>query len=72
MDGTALVLCEGKFSSDYGKTAHGLVRHTDRYEIIGVIDSTLAGPDIRIRVDANQGYDLDGARLLSVRLLLDR
>ena len=32
----------------------------------------LAGPDIRIRVDANQGYDLDGARLLSVRLLLDR
>jgi len=24
----------------------------------------LAGPDIRIRVDANQGYDLDGARRL--------
>jgi len=45
MDGTALVLCEGKFSSDDGKTAHGLVRHTDRYQIVGVIDSTLAGHD---------------------------
>lgn len=45
MDGTALVLCEGRFVSDYGKTAHGLVRHTDRYQVIGVIDSTLAGQD---------------------------
>jgi uncharacterized NAD-dependent epimerase/dehydratase family protein len=53
MDGTALVLCEGRFSSDDGKTAHGLVRHTDRYEIIGVIDSTLAGRDA--------GEVLDGA-----------
>ncbi len=53
MDGTALVLCEGKFSSDYGKTAHGLVRHTDRYEIVGVIDSTLTGRDA--------GEVLDGA-----------
>ena len=45
MDGIALVLCEGKFLSDYGKTAHGLVRFTDRYHIAGVIDSTLAGRD---------------------------
>ena len=53
MDGIALVLCEGKFLSDYGKTAHGLVRHTDRYKIAGIIDSTLAGRDT--------GEVLDGA-----------
>ncbi len=45
MDGTALVLCEGAFDSPNGKTAHGLVRFTDRYKIVGVIDSTCAGLD---------------------------
>ncbi len=45
MDGNALVLCEGLFANSHGKTAHGLVRHTERYRIVGVIDSTLAGQD---------------------------
>lgn len=45
MDGTAIVLCEGAFRTTYGKTAHGLVRHTDRYRIVAVIDSTVAGKD---------------------------
>ncbi|MCD6384386.1 DUF1611 domain-containing protein [Candidatus Sumerlaeota bacterium] len=45
MDGTALILCEGAFGSPAGKTAHGLVRFTRRYEIVGVIDSQLAGLD---------------------------
>lgn len=45
MDGTALILCEGNFAGDNGKTAHGLVRHTERYRVAGVIDSTLAGQD---------------------------
>jgi len=45
MDGIALVLCEGNFAKNEGKTAHGLVRHTRRYRVVGVIDSTLAGRD---------------------------
>lgn len=45
MDGTAVVLCEGAFATTYGKTAHGLVRHTDRYRVVAVIDSTSAGRD---------------------------
>jgi uncharacterized NAD-dependent epimerase/dehydratase family protein len=45
MDGNALVLCEGAFSTLNGKTAHGLVRFTNRYKILGVIDSTCAGRD---------------------------
>lgn len=43
MDGNALVLCEGAFGTLNGKTAHGLVRFTQRYKILGVIDSTHAG-----------------------------
>ena len=45
MDGSAVIYCEGLFQTDYGKTAHGLVRHTDRYEVLAVIDSKLAGRD---------------------------
>ncbi|HEU4401981.1 MAG TPA: DUF1611 domain-containing protein [Candidatus Polarisedimenticolia bacterium] len=44
-DGTAVVLCEGNFGSSDGKTAHGLVRHTDRYRVLAVIDSRCAGRD---------------------------
>jgi uncharacterized NAD-dependent epimerase/dehydratase family protein len=53
MDGTALVLCEGFFDESSGKTAHGLVRGTDRYEVVGVLDSKFAGRDA--------GAVLDGA-----------
>jgi uncharacterized NAD-dependent epimerase/dehydratase family protein len=45
MDGTALVYCEGAFGTPYGKTANGLVRHTARYELRGVIESRFAGRD---------------------------
>jgi uncharacterized NAD-dependent epimerase/dehydratase family protein len=45
MDGTALVLCHGSFATSYGKTAHGLVRGTKRYEIVGVVDPASAGRD---------------------------
>jgi uncharacterized NAD-dependent epimerase/dehydratase family protein len=44
-DGAALVLCEGRFRTPYGKTAHGLVRGSDRYRVVGVLDSTCAGRD---------------------------
>ena len=45
MDGNALVYCEGYFNTPWGKTAHGLVRFTKRYNIVGVIDSCYAGQD---------------------------
>ncbi len=45
MDGKALILCEGAFGTPDGKTGNGLVRHTRRYQVLGVIDSRLAGRD---------------------------
>jgi len=42
---TAIVYCEAKFGSIDGKTANGLVRHSELYEILSVIDSTQAGMD---------------------------
>ncbi len=45
IDGAAIVYCEGAFNTTNGKTAHGLVRFTTRYEVIAVIDSRYAGKD---------------------------
>lgn len=44
-DGRAIVWCEGTFTTTYAKTAHGLVRFTERYEVVGVLDSRFAGKD---------------------------
>lgn len=41
----AVILAEGVYDTSNGKTAHGLVRFTKRYDIIGLIDSKLAGKD---------------------------
>ena len=41
----ALVYCENQFGLVDGKTAAGLVRHSDTYTIVGVLDSSLAGKD---------------------------
>lgn len=49
----ALILAEGLFSTTDGKTAHGLVRYSKRYEIAGVIDSTLVGRDAGEVLDGN-------------------
>lgn len=45
IDGKAIVYCEGAFNTPNGKTAHGLVRFTERYEIVGVLDRNYAGHD---------------------------
>ena len=45
ISGKALVYCQGAFNTPEGKTAHGLVRFTERYEVVGVIDSRYAGKD---------------------------
>ena len=42
---TALVYCENQFGLVDGKTATGLVRHSEIYTVVGVIDSSLAGKD---------------------------
>lgn len=45
IEGNAIVYCEGCFATPYGKTAHGLVRFTRRYQVVAVIDSTVSGND---------------------------
>lgn len=45
LDGNAIVYCEGAFNTPNGKTAHGLVRFTERYQVLAVIDSRYAGMD---------------------------
>lgn len=42
---TAVVYCEANFGAIDGKTANGLVRHSERYAIRAVIDSQKAGLD---------------------------
>jgi len=42
---TAVVYCEANFGAPDGKTANGLVRHSEKYEILSVIDSTQRGFD---------------------------
>ena len=42
---TAVVYCEGNFAQIDGKTANGLVRHSQAYRILSVIDSTYSGQD---------------------------
>ena len=48
---TAVVYCEGNFGAIDGKTANGLVRHSERYEILSVIDSEKAGSDAGVVLD---------------------
>lgn len=42
---TAVVYCEGYFGQTDGKTANGLVRHSQKYRILSVIDSKSVGLD---------------------------
>jgi len=50
----AIILCEGGFGTPAGKTAAGLVRHSLRFKIVGIVDSKTAGLDA--------GEVLDGRR----------
>ncbi len=47
----AIVYCEANFTAIDGKTANGLVRHSELYEIQSVIDSRLAGLDAGMALD---------------------
>jgi len=50
----AIVYSENEFGKIDGKVANGLARHSEKYEILGIIDSTKAGQDA--------GEYLDGIR----------
>jgi uncharacterized NAD-dependent epimerase/dehydratase family protein len=41
----AIIITAGYLDGNSGKTAHGLIRGTDRYNIVGVIDSNHVGED---------------------------
>jgi len=44
-EGNAIVYCQGAYNTPNGKTAHGLVRFTQRYLVLSVIDARYAGQD---------------------------
>lgn len=48
---TAIIYCEENFGRIDGKTANGLVRYSEKYEILAVIDSTKAGLDSGMVLD---------------------
>jgi uncharacterized NAD-dependent epimerase/dehydratase family protein len=56
IDGKALVYADGAFNTPNGKTAHGLVRFTERYEIVGVIDRIYAGQDAGMVLDRKKNH----------------
>ena len=57
---TATVYCEGNFGAIDGKTANGLVRHSERYEILSIIDSQKAGLDVGRRPHLQPRLTADG------------
>ncbi len=42
---TAIIYCEANFGAIDGKTANGIIRHSEKYKILAVIDSMKAGLD---------------------------
>jgi uncharacterized NAD-dependent epimerase/dehydratase family protein len=44
-DGVAVVLAPGTFATDKAKTAHGLVRGSERFDVVAVVDAASAGRD---------------------------
>jgi uncharacterized NAD-dependent epimerase/dehydratase family protein len=55
----AVVYCEREYLTANGKTAHGLVRHTERYDVVGVVDSTAPAGDAGAILDGkNRGIPM--------------
>ncbi|WP_416391904.1 DUF1611 domain-containing protein [Alloalcanivorax xenomutans] len=50
---TAIVYCEGQFGDIDGKTANGLIRHSEKYAVLSVIDSRQAGQDTGTILDGS-------------------
>jgi uncharacterized NAD-dependent epimerase/dehydratase family protein len=45
MKHSAIVLANGRYMTPNGKTAHGLVRGSDRFDVLAVVEPVLAGQD---------------------------
>lgn len=54
MKSNAIVITGGKLNTISAKTAHGLIRGSDRFNIVGVIDSQQAGKDAGEVVDGQK------------------
>lgn len=66
-EGNAIVYCERAFSTANGKTAHGLVRRTERYRVLSVVDSMHAGKDAGTVLDGRpRGIPIHGSVRASV------
>jgi len=68
----AIIYCEGGFNTTNGKTAHGLVRFTDRFKVLGVIDSRYAEKDSGLVLDGTPNgipivYDLNEGLILATK-----
>lgn len=66
---TAIVYCEANFGAVDGKTANGLVRYSERYKVLAVIDSKQAGLDAGTVLDNEPNgipicHDLEAALAL--------
>ena len=66
MKAKALVYSENEFGKMDGKVANGLVRHSEIYKIVGIVDSTKAGLDAGEYLDGIKNgipifHDLDDA-----------
>jgi uncharacterized NAD-dependent epimerase/dehydratase family protein len=71
-EGNAIVYCEGAFSTTYGKTAHGLVRRSQRYRVLSVVDSLHAGKDAGVVLDGKPvGIPIEADVLSAVRTALE-
>lgn len=58
MRGSALIITDGLLAESFAKTAHGLLRGSRRFEIVGIIDQVHAGKDaseVVPHVDAGVG-----------------
>jgi uncharacterized NAD-dependent epimerase/dehydratase family protein len=66
---TALILTNGLYNTDNGKTAHGLVRGSDRFKIVGVIDAPCAGQDAGMVLDGTH-RDIPIFRSLEVAIIV--
>ena len=64
---TAIVYCEGNFGGIDGKTANGLVRHSEKYQILSIIDSEKAGQDAGETLD-NQPNEIPIVQNLAAAL----
>jgi uncharacterized NAD-dependent epimerase/dehydratase family protein len=51
MASPAIVLANGAYRTSYGKTAHGLVRGSARFEVLAVVDASCAGADAGTLLD---------------------